>query len=86
MGAAELLVPVRKVVLEPKSQEKRGAGASESAAGEAGAGWRAKDEFCYFIWRSHQGSAQWAPADVCVEFSKGKIAKGQTLHPDSNLY
>lgn len=33
MGAAELLVPIRKVVLEPKSQEKRGAGTSESAVG-----------------------------------------------------
>lgn len=29
---------------------------------------------------------QRAPADVCMEFSKGKIAKGQTLHPDLKLY
>lgn len=40
----------------------------------------------FFVSFGEATKAQRAPADVCVEFSKGKIAKGQTLHPDSNLY
>lgn len=82
MGAAEAPCACQEGVKIPGKMRE---GASESAAG----GWcwlEGKDGLFCFIFRGHRGSVQRAPADVCRECSKGEIAKGQTLHPDSDLY
>jgi len=67
------------------AHQERGAGTStpSTARGSgvgAGAGLRAA------VRAVRGGSVRWAPAALCVGFSKEKTATGQTLDPNSNLY